>query len=125
MSRTTRKRVKSYEQYYGGWCSNYAWDKGRNLRKRRLFTWRDTESSIIGFVDYGWESYADDKALYYSDNYDQGYFRRNLPKSYRKLVNRKRKNRDKRELWKEVHWEEYDGLYSKWNGVDSDPCWYW
>lgn len=72
-----------------------------------------------------WESYSVDEAQYHTDKYSKGYFRRRLPKYYRQMVNKKRKNRDRRELWKEVHVDGYEGLYSSWNGKDSDPAWYW
>lgn len=48
-----------------------------------------------------------------------------FPKEYRKHTNKLRKLHDSRELYKELNFIEYEGLYSKWNCKDSDPAWYW
>ena len=48
-----------------------------------------------------------------------------FPKSYRKFVNSTRKTVDKRELYKELNYDEYSPVYSKWNCKDSDPWWFW
>lgn len=121
MSKTYRKRIETYVEFYGGWGS-YTWDLSSKTRKycRHYWNW----PTIIGFVDYDWESYKEDESKYYTDNYGQNFFRKRKPKAYRKMVNRARRMHDKRELWKETHMD-YDGLYSKWNCRDSDPTWYW
>lgn len=49
---------------------------------------------------------------------------KSVSKPYRKMVNKKRKNKDKMALKKEVSLYEYNdfkGNYSSWNGKDSFP----
>lgn len=65
------------------------------------------------------------KYKYYTKKTTSHYHSYRFPKSYRKTVNRSRRNFDKRELHKELTYNDYEGLYSKWNGKDSDPMWYW
>ena len=117
MSKTVRKRAESYVAYWGHYYT--VWDR-KNKRHRKAehyYTWRPYEEE--------WESYRVDEAKYNTDNYGQGYFRKNKPKHYRNMINRSRRRRDKRELWKELNFEGYDGLYSSWNCKDADPTWYW
>ncbi len=119
MSRTFRKRSESFFAYYGS--RNTIWDKENKVRCKPEHHWEFRFPNKKN----PWESYVKDEVLYYSDNYGQGYFRRKFPKYYRNMINRKRRGRDKHELWKEVNLDCYDGLYSSWNCKDSNPSWFW
>ena len=44
----------------------------------------------------------------------------NPPKYFRTMINRSRRAKDHRELWKEVNMEDYIGEYSFWSGKDND-----
>lgn len=72
-----------------------------------------------------WNDVKDIKWRYYAKKHTCHRHSHRFPKDYRKLINKERRNLDKRELYKEVNFKEYDGKYSKWNCKDSDPWWYW
>jgi hypothetical protein len=110
MSRTIRKRAESFITFYG-WEYNQ-WDLENKLKKDNPYCWGRRQ-----YVDPEWESYEVDEAKYYTDNYGRGYFRRSLPKAYRKWVNKLRRKHDKRELRKEVTFNDYDGQYNIPNGI--------
>lgn len=48
-----------------------------------------------------------------------------LPRHFRKEVNKKRRARDKQEVYKSVHIVDYEELCSNWNCKDNDSWGYW
>lgn len=113
MSRTIRKRLESYPVWKGimRW---YVWDhEAKMIMDAPQYNYPYREIGI-------WESYEKDEILYYTDK-KHGFYFWKKHKTYRKQVNRTRRNHDKRELRKEINCPDYEGLYSAWNAKDSDP----
>lgn len=106
MSRTYRKRVESFRQYYKNWTFN-----------------EDGTLSITWKTFYTEEEVKKLKYQYKTKTCKHYTF--NLPKFFRNMVNRKRRAYDKQELWKELNLEEYEGLYSSWNCKDNNAWSYW
>lgn len=97
MSRTYRKRSVSFKEEFSYWHHLIeSGDKSEWLNKY----------------------YHKVKNIYHTDNYEE--FHRNMPKEWRKSANAKRRNHDKRELWKELNIVDYEAQYSKWNCKDND-----
>ena len=108
MSRTYRKHKESFESYYFDWLNGN--------RFNRLGYFHDDE----WYEDY----LAKERYRYKTDNGGKWYDRQ-LPRWYRNQVNRKRRAKDKRELFKAVNWIDYDEQCSDWNCKDNDHWGYW
>lgn len=96
MSRTTRKRKVSFEEYYRYYFSWFIIDEDERIRRR---------------VEY-----------YTSSN---KWFSHSLPKEFRNSVNRTRRRKDKREIWKAVNINDYEEQCSRWNCKDNNAWGYW
>ena len=81
MSRTTRKRAESFEARYNHILNN-------------LWLWNWTEEDIIRH-----------RVSYYTSS--DKWYSYNLPKYFRNSVNRTRRRKDKREIWKSVNFYDY------------------
>lgn len=99
MSRTYRKRIESFEYHYSYFL------KDPEFCKR----WK-------------WDEQRE-RAKYKTKT--QKWYAYNLPKEFRNSVNRKRRAKDRQELWKEVNISDHEGLYSKWNCKDNNAWGYW
>lgn len=79
--------------------------------------------------DVWWSPYffsIDEKEWkYYTKKKSNFHNSMRFPRYYRKQINNYRRNNDKRELYKEIHLIDYEGLYSCWNCKDSDPWYFW
>lgn len=97
MSRTIRKRAESFRQYYKYWFVNNFWaDEDDIIRTRyRYYTRTDR-----------WYSHS-------------------LPQDFRNDVNRVRRRKDKREIWKAVNVIGYEEQCSMWNCKDNNAWGYW
>lgn len=96
MARTYRKRPETFERY---------------ARRSR---WIDSASE---------EEIDRRRAKYYTRTDKFFYF--NLPKAFRRMVNRQRRAYDRRELHRELTHYEYEGLYDRWNGKTGNAWGYW
>jgi hypothetical protein len=111
MSRTTRKRRETWEQYTAFAGNNEYWVRG------------------VGFVDINSQlvnekqCIARAKARYYSRT--EKWFAFGLPKDYRQMINKQRRARSVQELWKELHWDDYEEQCDLWNGKTNNPWGYW
>lgn len=65
------------------------------------------------------------KWKYYTKKHTNRRHSLRFPRYYRKQINKSRRNYDKRELFKEVNFIDYEGLYDKWNCKTADPWWFW
>ena len=94
MSRTYRNREKSFEEYYKFWLSPEPDTEGLKeyIRKERY-------------------KYKTKSVKYYSFG---------LPKSFRKIVNKNRRTKDKHEIWKSINFNDYPEQCSSWGCKDSD-----
>lgn len=97
MSRTTRKRKKSYNKTYN-WQQNNTW---------LVWPWINEDSIKRQIIKY----HIDCSTTFYTSG---------IPKKYRKVVNRNRRNFDKRELYKAIHFEDYTEQCLHWNGKSND-----
>lgn len=103
MSRTYRKRQESFEKYYGeGLSFNNSvplietWDKKERQRQ---------------------------KAIYYTET--NNWYSGNLPKDYRKTVNKKRRARDKQAIFDFVNRGNEDACFDPWNCKTNNTWGYW
>jgi len=97
MSRTTRKRAESFYQYYKYWFDNKLWDDEKEIIQRKVRYHTSSDK---------WISHC-------------------LPKGFRKTVNRSRRNKDKREIYKAINFDGYEEQCSKWNCKDNNSWGYW
>lgn len=97
MSRTTRKRPQSFYNYYG-WQANNTW---------LTCPWEDA-----AYIKRQTIRYHNDSSTKYNSN--------GIPKKYRKAVNRNRRNFDKCELYRAIHFEDYPEQCLDWNGKSND-----
>ena len=101
MSRTYRKHSISFQWmldndwYFGSWKQEQEY----SVRKKR--------------------------AIYRQRENKGGRWDMTLPHDFRNDVNRQRRAVDKRELYKEVHKEDYVGNYDPWNCKTSNSWGYW
>jgi len=72
-----------------------------------------------------WDELNKAKWKYYTKKHTCHRHSYRFPKSYRKMINSQRKNKDKRELFKEINFIYYEGLYDPWNCKTADPYWFW
>lgn len=100
MSRTLRKRRKTFEQYYSYSLENNYFECDANAK----------------YIEQ-------EKAKYYSKS--NGWYSHSLPKLFRQSVNQHRRMIDKHELHREVVFEAYDGNYCMWNCKSSNSWGYW
>lgn len=103
MSRTTRKRRLSFYKEHEWWFESSEWHSA----------WTDEFD----------EGYIKSRDLYYTEMYNCGNF--SPDKSFRRKVNKQRRTRDKRELYKELNLIDYEGLYDLWNCKTANAWWYW
>jgi len=104
MSRTTRKRRFSFFKEYEWWFEYQEWNTGH---------WDNEYNEELLLA----------QAKYYTDLFD--YYRSNPNKPFRKNINKQRRSRDKRELYKEINLIGYEGLYDLWNCKTANREWYW
>jgi len=95
VSRTTRKRIESFESYF----LNEDWTNKSNLKAENQ-----------------------QRADYYGET--NKWYSWKLPKFYRKIVTKKRRARDARGLFKEVHLNQV-GNFCNWNAKSSESRGYW
>ena len=113
MSRTTRKRRLSFEEYYKSGI--YDW--------RRSSCVRLSETPLYDpIIDKNTTFIKQHKAKYYSKT--EPWYSFSLPKYYRKMVNCQRRTKDKYELWKEIN-TDYENQCGLWNGKTSNKWGYW
>jgi hypothetical protein len=103
MSRTFRKRITSFENYY-----------------KNTFYGLSLEEYI---EKYHKDTLPRAKAKYGSKTCKWYTF--GLPRWFRNMVNRKRRAKDRQEIWKEVNIENYEEQCSKWNCADNNNWGYW
>lgn len=96
MSRTTRKRYKTFENHYIN-CLSETWFNKKPIGQR--------------------------KADYYSSSCK--WYTWKLPKEYRNSVNRTRRSIDKEQLYKELNIPEHAPNYCMWNCKSSNSWGYW
>lgn len=100
MSRTYRKHKQTFESYYYNWFNwNMFYDEEEINKKR--YRYQGDFSGRNKWMNW------------------------NLPKSYRKLVNSKRRAHDKQEIWREINIEKHEEQCSKWSCKDSNSWGYW
>ncbi len=97
MSRTYRKQKEPFSSYYRYAINSDRYDE-EYLKTEK---WRYTADRGVKYYSYG------------------------LPKFFRNMVNRKRRARDRQELYKAVKHFEYEEQCSKWNCKDADHWGYW
>jgi hypothetical protein len=102
MSRTYRKHAESFEAYYATWIDE-----------------------IAAGTAHDWQIEYIEKEKYRYNTRSGRYYDFTLPKWFRNQVNRKRRARDRQELWKAVNIHDYEEQCSKWNCKDSDAWGYW
>lgn len=101
MSRTYRKRAEKFESYYGWSCGIYKSELEEFNEKEKLRK----------------------KALYYTKTCK--WISHKLPKSYRKLVNKNRRNKDKQALYNFVYNGNEDACFDPWNSKTCNSWGYW
>jgi len=109
MSRTYRKHAESFEAYYKFWLL----DEPR-YSFGFLISQKDTWIT---------EYLKKEKYKYKTKSYK--YYDYGLPKFYRNMVNRSRRIKDKREIWKATHWNDYPEQCDMWNCKSSNHWGYW
>lgn len=118
MSRTTRKRRHSFEQYYKRWLNEL--DHPEWFDKDDPVTYRTCYSSYEAQKRYI------DRQRYKYKTSSHKWYSYTVPKAFRNRVNKDRRRKDKVELWKELNYNDgYSGNYSKWNCKDNDHWRYW
>ena len=116
MSRTIRKHVKNFNEYYSYYI---------NIIKHDQIT--KNHYKEFGFIPYNdWmPEYLRKESYRYHTDSKAKYDYNGIPKRYRKQVNRNRRNFDKRELYKAVKFEDYPEQCLDWNGKSNDHwCYY-
>lgn len=102
MSRTYRKRMESFESFYGfSFGGHY---------QSSLESWDEKEKQIM-------------KARYQTKT--DKWLTGNLPKSHRNLYNRKRRAKDSQALHKYIRNGDEDVLFDPWNCKTSHSWDYW
>ena len=103
MSRTVRSRRQSFEVYYGTNYQGMAYDE---------FVTKYLKIPL-----------PTAKAQYYSKT--RKWYTYALPKHYRKMINKLRRVRDKREIHKALTLVDYPEQCSMWNCKDAQSWGYW
>lgn len=116
MSRTYRKRAVSFDEYWNTLRKEYAIHP-YEFRNTGIY-WYDS-SYQIRVVEREFRERIQYKTR--SNN----YYSYSLPQSYRNRINRSRRRKDKREIYKAIRFDNYEEQCSKWNCKDSDAWGYW
>ena len=106
MSRTYRKRRKSFEKYYSYWNFN-------------------SDGSMTSMWGYDCSPEEANRLRYQYKTQSDKRYTHTLPKFFRNTTNRARRSHDRQELRKELNINDYEGLYSKWNCKDNNSWGYW
>jgi len=115
MSRTYRKHAESFEASHRWLIEEIYSGLARWYTPNKYLTKKEIENSKRELEVYRYK-YKTQTAKYY----DYG-----LPRDFRNLVNRKRRAVDKRELYKEVTFNDYIGNYDLWNCTSSNAWGFW
>jgi len=102
MSRTNRRHAESFEEYYKYWL-----------------VYRPSYKSDIWIAEFL------KRERYKYKTQTRKYYDYGLPKFYRNMVNRSRRRKDSRELYKELTFNDYVGAYDLWNCTSSNSWGYW
>jgi len=97
MSRTIRKRKETFESYYQYYFDNNFWGD-------------ETDKVIL-------------RVRYYTSSCK--WYSHCLPKEFRNSVNRTRRRKDKREVFKAINLDGYEEQCSMWNCKDNNAWGYW
>jgi len=102
MSRTYRKRRETFNEYYRDWIDG--------IENDLALEW---QVKYITKEKYRYNTRT-------VKHYDFG-----LPKSFRNMINRQRRAKDKQEIWKAINLHDYPEQCSKWNCKDANHWEYW
>jgi len=112
----------------------------RTYRKRK-YSFNDSHSYLIRCIELerdcmGWSalrSYTSEELKKEKERLERyrykyktdSYWRESLPRWFRNQVNRARRTKDRREVWKAVNWNDYEEQCDLWNCTSNDHWSYW
>ena len=115
MSRTYRKHAESFEASHTWLIQEIYSGLARWHVPNKYLTDKEIEQSKKELEVYRYKFKTQTRK-----HYDYG-----LPKEFRNMVNRSRRTKDKREIWKAVHWKDYPEQCDMWNCKSSNAWGYW
>ena len=112
MSRTYRKHAESFEESHKWLIEEIYSGLARWYVPGKYLTEEEIEQSKKELEVYRYK-YKTQTRKYYG-----------LPKEFRNMVNRTRRNKDKSEIWKAINFKDHEEQCSKWTCKDNNH-WGW
>lgn len=114
MSRTKRKHKYSLNHFHGKRVVTHHEFFIRNYFLKSWMVGNESEPT-----------FEESKREYESETKGGNWIDHTVPKSHRKIYNKKRRRKDKREIWREINLEDYEGQCSDWNCKDAHVWDFW